>query len=49
VHFNFPVLMLYSNSMDILWWIFNQFYHPSNVMLQIPSVSCCRSDITQTH
>jgi len=49
VHFSFPVLILYSNSVDILLWILNQFFHPSNVMFQIPSVLCCRSDITQTY
>lgn len=49
VHFSFPFLILFSNSVDILLWISNQFFHPSNVMFQIRSISCCRSAITQTY
>lgn len=49
VHFSFPFLILYSNSVDILLWIVNKFFHPSNVMFQIHSISCCRSAITQTY
>ena len=49
VHFSFPVLILYSINVDILLWILNHIFHPSNVMFQIPSVSCCRSVISQIY